>query len=116
MYRSQLGQHSNQLRSEFVQLPCVSDGENIEFVFSSGRQLQNDIPAIGPGMFAHDQARLLASIHELNDAVVAQTKALSRITDRRGYFMGCSRDLEQELMLLGLESAVLRRGLTKVEK
>jgi hypothetical protein len=67
-------------------------------------------------MFAHDQARLLASIHELNDAVVAETKALSRITDRRGYFMGCSRDLEQELMLLGLESAVLRRGLTKVEK
>jgi hypothetical protein len=63
-----------------------------------------------------NQARFLASITELDHRVMAETKALRRIADRRSTPSGAPRDLEQELMLLRLETTLLRRRLTEVKK
>jgi hypothetical protein len=71
---------------------------------------------VGPSLFAHYQTRGLASIAELDNGVMAQTKALSCIADRCSHFVGDSGDLEEKLMLLRLETAILRRRLTEVEK
>jgi hypothetical protein len=67
-------------------------------------------------LLAHYQTRGLASIAELDNGVMAQTKALSCIADRCSHFVGGSSDLEEKLMLLRLETALLRRRLTEVEK
>jgi hypothetical protein len=67
-------------------------------------------------LFAHYQTRGLASIAELDNGVMAQTKALSCIADRCSHCVGGSSDLEEKLMLLRLETAILRRRLTEVEK
>ena len=47
---------------------------------------------------------------------MAQTKTLRRIADGRSHFVGGSGDLEEELMLLRLQTALLRCCLTEVEK
>ena len=71
---------------------------------------------VGPSLLSHYQASFLASIAELNNGVMAQTQPLGRIADGRSHVIGRSSDLEQELMLLWLETAVLRRHLTEAEK
>jgi hypothetical protein len=71
---------------------------------------------VGRSLLAHNQTRGLASIAELDNGVMAQTKALSHIADRRSHFVGGSSDLEEELMLLWPKTALLRRCLTEVEK
>lgn len=85
---------------------------------SSGRDLQEDTAAVrpSPSVLAHYESRLLAPITELYNGIVAQTKALSRIADRQNYFIGCSTDSEEKLMLLWLKTELVRRRLTEVEK
>jgi hypothetical protein len=67
-------------------------------------------------LLAHDQARGLASIAELDNRVMTQTKALSCIADRCGHSVGGPSNLEEELMLLRLQTPILGRCLTEVEK
>jgi hypothetical protein len=67
-------------------------------------------------LLAHYKTRGRASLAKLDNGVMAQTKALSRIAYRRSHFVGGSSDLEEELMLLRLETAILRRYLTEVKK
>ena len=71
---------------------------------------------VRPNLPARDQTRGLASIAELDNGVMAQTKTLSRIANRRSHFVGGSSDLEQELMLLRLKAALVRCCLTELEK
>ncbi|MGA3093642.1 MAG: hypothetical protein ABSD75_34095 [Terriglobales bacterium] len=71
---------------------------------------------VRPNLPARDQTRGLASIAELDNGVMAQTKTLSRIANRRSHFVGGSSDLEQELMLLRLKTTLLRCCLTELEK
>ncbi|MGA9390618.1 MAG: hypothetical protein WBV69_09250 [Candidatus Sulfotelmatobacter sp.] len=92
------------------------DGESFQLLPSSRRKLQKDIPAVRPSILAPDQARGFASIGELDNGVVAQTKTLSHIADRRSHLVGGSSDLKEELMLLWLETALLCRYLTEVKK
>jgi hypothetical protein len=47
---------------------------------------------------------------------MAEPQTLSRIADRRSRMVGGSGDLEEKLMLLRLEAAILCRSLTEVEK
>jgi hypothetical protein len=53
---------------------------------------------------------------ELDNGVMAQSKTLRRIADRRSHFVGGSSDLEEELTLSRLKTALLRCCLTKGEK
>jgi hypothetical protein len=92
------------------------DGETFELFPSSGRELKNDTSAVRPSLLARDQTRSLASIAELDNRVMAQTKTLSRIANRGRQFVGGASDLEEELMLLRLKATLLRRCLTEVEK
>jgi len=116
VYSFECGQRSNELRSEIVKLPCMVDGESFELFPSSGRELKNDTSAVRPSLLARDQTRSLASIAELDNRVMAQTKTLRRVANRRRQFVGCTSDLEEELMLLRLKATLLRRCLTEVEK
>ena len=116
MYCSERGQRSNELRSEVVKLRFMVDGETFELFPSSGRELKNDTSAVRPSLLARDQTRGLASIAELDNRVMAQTKTLSRIANRGRQFVGGASDLEEELMLLRLKATLLRRCLTEVEK
>jgi hypothetical protein len=90
------------------------DGETFELFPSSGRELKNDTSAVRPSLLARDQTRGLASIAELDNRVMAQTKTLSRIANRGRQFVGGASDLEEELMRL--KATLLRRCLTEVEK
>jgi hypothetical protein len=92
------------------------DGESFELLPSCRCELQKNTPTVGPSLLARDQTRGLTSIAELDHGVMAQTKTLSRIADRRSHVVGGSSDLEEELMLLRLETALLRRGLAEVKK
>ena len=71
---------------------------------------------VGPGLLARDQPRGLASIAEFDNGVMAQTKALGRIADRRRHVVRGASDLEEKLMLLRLETALLRCCLAEVKK
>jgi hypothetical protein len=92
------------------------DGESFDLLPSSGCQLQEDTPAVRPSLFTHYKARLLASSAELNNGVMAQSKACGRIAYRRIYLIGRSGNLEKQLMLLRRETTLLRCRLTKLEK
>jgi uncharacterized caspase-like protein len=92
------------------------DGESFELLPSCRCELQKNTPTVGPSLLARDQTRGLTSIAELDHGVMAQAKTPSRIADRRRHFVGGSSDLEEELMLLRLETALLRRCLAEVKK
>src|ERR1700732_1739387 len=96
----------------------MSDRQSFEGLLSSGRDLQEDTAAVRSslGEPALCESRFLAPIAELDNGIVAQTKALSRIADRHSYSIGRSCDLEEELMLLWLKTELLCRRLTEVEK
>ena len=65
---------------------------------------------------ARDKACTLCAVHELHRAVVAQNHALGEIGDGRLLpFRQGSNDLHQ-LILLGLDTCALRRGLAEAEK
>ncbi len=92
------------------------DRERFELLPSSRCEFQKDTSTVGPILFALDQPRGLASITELDNRVMAQTKTLSRIANRRSHFVGGASDLEEKLMLLRLETALLRCCLAEVKK
>ncbi|MFY9647875.1 MAG: hypothetical protein WAK29_22045 [Terriglobales bacterium] len=92
------------------------DGESFELLPTCRCEFQQDTPAVRPSILANYQLRGLASIAELNNGVMAKTETLSRIADRRSHVVGDASDLEEELMLLRLQAALLRRCLTKKEK
>jgi hypothetical protein len=92
------------------------DRESFELLPSSRCEFQKDTSTVGSSLLALDQTRGLASITELDNRVMAQTKTLSRIANRRSHFVGGSSDLEEELMLLRLKTTLLRCCLTEVEK
>jgi hypothetical protein len=106
------------MSSGAFQLACMHDRQSLEGLLSSGRDLQEDTAAVrsSSGVLAHYESRFLAPIAELDNGIVAQTKALSRIADRHNYSIVRSCDLEEELMLLWLKTELLRSRLTGVEK
>jgi hypothetical protein len=95
----------------------MRDRQSLEGLLSSGRELQEDTAAVrsSTGVLAHYESRFLAPIAELDNGIVAQTKALSRIADRHNSIGRCC-DLEEELMLVWLKTELLRRRLTEVKK
>ena len=92
------------------------DRERLQRPPAPGRDLEQDTPAIGPSLPSLDEARTLASITEFDNGIVMQPQTLREITDRRRSSARRSSDLQEKLMLLGLETESLRSRLTEDEK
>jgi hypothetical protein len=99
-----------------VQFTRVVERKNFEHLLSLGREPQKDAAAVRAILPAEYQARLLASIAEFHDGIVAQTEAPGYIANRGRYAVRRPRNLEQELVLLRLKAAPVSRRLTEVEK
>jgi len=78
--------------------------------------LKDDTAAIGFVLLALDQPRLLAALAEFDDAVMAQPEPLGYV--RYGCFDAVrgSGDVQQELVLLGMEACFGGAGLAEMEK
>jgi len=65
---------------------------------------------------ATDQACFLASFAEFNHAMVSQTQSLRSIRYRRFNIVRSTGDVQQELMLLGMETSVYGASFAEVEE
>jgi hypothetical protein len=63
-----------------------------------------------------DEPGFFAALAEFDDAVMAEAQPLGYIRYRRLFGVGCSGDVEQELVLLGMEAGVGGAAFAEVEK
>ena len=91
----QLSECLDELRSKFIQLAFMFDGERVQKPFAFGRQFKQHAPAVFIPLLTPDEARFCAAVTQLHGSVVAQTKPLSRKTHCGGGTLRCSRDLKQ---------------------
>jgi hypothetical protein len=80
------------------------------------RDLQDDAAAIGGVVFAMDETGLFAALAELDDAVVAQSQPLRHVRYGRLHAIWRSGDVEQKLVLLGMEAGVGGTLFAELEK
>ena len=85
-------------------------GESLKGAVAGAGELKNYVAMVGVGLQALDEAGLGTALAELHDAVVAESKAVGDIGDGGVHAIGCTGDLQQELVLLGLKAG-LRSGL-----
>jgi hypothetical protein len=91
-------------RSQFVQLTRVVTGQPAQKLPALVRDMQNG-PAFVAGVgLARQKALAYRAVNEFDRAVVLQSKAFGGIRDGHGCPLGCAGHLEEELVLLGLQS------------
>ena len=80
------------------------------------RHFENRAPLVAGIRGARQQPFALRPIDQLNSAVVLQAKPLGRVRDGDRLAVACAGDLQEELMLLGLEAGFERDAFAEVDK
>jgi hypothetical protein len=109
-------QRLNQPGQQLAQFALVIGREDAQHALALRRQREPHAAAIRGVMRALQQARFFASIAEFDNAVVAQAQPLGCVRDGGFHALGSSGNLQQKLMLLGLEAGLLGALLAKQQK
>jgi len=107
---------SNQSRPQLMQFACMRLREPLQHAPPFTRQTQKGAATVFGIRGSLQQALTLRAIHQLYRAVVLQGEAAGHISDGHVRRPGSARNLQQELMLLRLQSRLQRRGLAEVQK
>jgi hypothetical protein len=107
---------ADKLRSKLAELVRVMVREGIEDEAALAGDDEQDAAAVLGVFGAAEQALGDGSIDQLDDAVVAQAKTLGGIGDGGGGCLGGRGYLEEQLMLLRVETCLGRGVLAEVEK
>jgi hypothetical protein len=100
-----IGECSDEAWRQFVQFTGVIAGEAIENLAAFARDAEDyDALVVGIGG-AGEQALIFGSVNEFDDAVVFKPEARGGISNAYGDRFVGSGDLQQELVLLRLESS-----------
>ena len=99
-----------------VELAEVIAGEAIEEAFAFRGEAKENAAAVGGVRGAAQEALVLGAVRELDDAVVAKAEALGGVGNGGRGAVGGTGDLEQELMLLGMEADGGGGGFAEVEE
>jgi hypothetical protein len=78
--------------------------------------VESDTAAVGGVVLAMDQPDFFTALAEFDDCVMPQAEPFRSVGDRRLRAVGSSGDVEQELVLLGMETSVCGTGFAEMEK
>jgi hypothetical protein len=99
-----------------MQLALVVGGESPQHPMALRRELQYDSAPIRCVVLSAKQAGLFTSLAELNHAVVPQAEPFGGVGDRGFGAVGRSGDLQQQLVLLGVQACLFGALLAKQQK
>jgi hypothetical protein len=99
-----------------VQFALVIVRQGSQNTVSLRGDVQGNAAAVGRVVLAMDQPGFFTALAEFDDSVMPQAEPLGYVGDRRLRAVGSSGDVEQELMLLGVETGVRGTGFAEVEK
>ena len=99
-----------------VELAEVIAGEAVEEALAFRSEAEQDAAAVGGVFGAAQEALMLGAVGELDDAVVAQAEALGGVGDGGWGAVGGAGDLEEQLVLLGMEADGDGGGFAEMEE
>ncbi len=102
-----------QARQQFAEFAFVIRRQRTQHPVALGRHLELHSAAIGGVMQPLQQTRLFTSIAEFDDAVMAQAQSFRGVRHRGLNIFGGAGDLQQKLMLLGLQAGLLGAPLAE---
>ncbi|HEY6845305.1 MAG TPA: hypothetical protein VI320_03735 [Terracidiphilus sp.] len=101
---------------KFVEFTGVVFGQGIKDLLPFGSEFQYHPAPVVCILLPRYQSSFFASFAEFDNGIVAQAEPLCDITDRCQYSIWNTGDLEQQLMLLWLETGPGRRLLAELKK
>ena len=111
-----VGKRLDQRRAHYFKFAAVVRGQFLEQPCAPGCDAQQDTASVGFIAGALEQTFFYGSVCELHYTVVPEAEALGRVGDGRECVGRRPGDLQQQLMLLGLQARGVRGLLTELEK
>jgi hypothetical protein len=109
-------QGARETRPELVQLACMAPGKPSQNKPAFTGHSQNRAALVHWVRSSFKETFLFGSVHEFDCAVVLQPQSFGGIRNGDGSTCRCSCDLQQELMLLGMQSCILRSTLAEMHE
>ncbi len=109
-------QRSNECGEQLVQFTLVVFRQCSKHPLTLCGKEQHDTAAIGGVVRATNQTCFLASFAEFDDAIVSQAQSLRHIGYRRFDIVRSACDVQQELMLLRLQTGFYGASFAEVEE
>lgn len=101
---------------ELAQLLRVNVGEPAKCAVALGCQLQHHIPAVGGILSPAQETGEFATLAEFNRGMVPETEHLGDVTDGNKSAVGSTGDLQEELVLLWLQTGFRGGLLAELQK
>ena len=111
-----LFERGDEARGPLLELTGVIAGESREKASAFGGEAEENAALVSGIGGAGKEAFAHGAIDELDSAVVAETEPLGCPGDGDGDAGWCSRNLQEQLMLMGLETGVERGRLAELEE
>lgn len=99
-------ERADQSWEKFVQLTLMIVGECVQHPSSFHSNFQSHAASVQVVLAPPDPASLLATLTQLNNAIVSQAQALRRVGDSGLRSIGCPRNVQQKLVLLRLHPSL----------
>jgi hypothetical protein len=101
----------NQAGAEFVKFPLMIFGKNAKHPLALRGHLQLDAPAIVQILIAMDESRFFTALAQFDNGVVSKPQPLRCL-----HFIRSSCDLQQQLVLLRVETCLGGATFAKLEE